>query len=164
MPRRPRKKPPGSGPGRIPILQLPPEGYEPLTDEEFAAYRPNGPRFLQQNRQKGWMLALAERHRLVPIRSSVISRNSLVRLLLPDLFPSTFREAARYTRDISDLDLALSSLGETRLIKVKTEKGLPPTLRVEASHEADAVDHLARLGLEPVKPRKPKGTPRKPVK
>lgn len=138
------------GPGRPPILPPPPPGYAPLTDEELVEYSQNKVHFMDRRKRAGWLLALAERHRLVPIRSSGHSRNSLARLLLPDLFSPGFRRIGQYTRNLNDLDLALSILGETRLVKVKVETGAPPTLRVEATTVAQAIDHLADLGIEPV--------------
>ncbi|MEL6799863.1 MAG: hypothetical protein AAFO80_08285 [Pseudomonadota bacterium] len=129
----------------------PPSGYRPLDEEELKRYTWSRPHFFIEQRRKSWALQLAERHRLVPIRSSVFATNCLVQHLLPDLFPHWYRPG-QYTRDMSDLDLALSTLGETRVVKVRTEKGLPPTLRVEASSRAEAIEHLANLGIEPVKP------------
>ena len=135
------------------ILPTPPPSYAPLSDVELAKYRSRAPAALLHWRRQSWLLQLAEHRRLVPIKGSLSARIFLVKRVLPNLFPATYRETGRYVRNDDDLELALGLLGDdTRKVEIKSGNKMPMTLRVVASSRADALDLLEGLGLDPTKP------------
>lgn len=106
----------------IPNLPRPPADYRPLGALERRVM--SAPGALDHNRRLGWMLALAERHGLVPVQGSIAARADLVRLLLPDRFGSDVT-AELYVANTDDMDLALGLLGNatTRPIRARLPTG-----------------------------------------
>lgn len=139
------------GAGRPPIVRPPKPGQHPLTEADLAEYRTNSRDFFNARRREGWLLQLAARHRLVPIRGSVSARVGLARHLLDDIFTGGVKPGP-WVRCMDDLDLALAMLGETKIVKATVNAGAGQaaiTLRVAALSRDEALDHLATLGIEP---------------
>ncbi|MCZ0813307.1 hypothetical protein N5A93_13765 [Roseovarius sp. EGI FJ00037] len=84
-----------------------PSNYQPATRLER---RTSTPDMLVHNRRLGWLLALADRHALLPrAEAKRQARIELAMLLLPDFFP-TADLASSYVADLGDLDVALGLL------------------------------------------------------
>ena len=129
-----------------------PDGFAPLSAEELEAYRRNAPLALLTWRRESWLLELAAKG-LVPIKGSVSARIFLVKRVLPELFPETYRATGRFVRCDDDLPTALEALGpETRKIVIETGNTQPMTVHVAASTRAAALDHLESCGLTPKNP------------
>ncbi len=132
-------------------LIKPPKGWQPLSPGERAEISRVGlPRMLLMNRRSGWMLEMAERHQVVPVRGSHRSYCALANLLLPDLFRTHHQRP--YVRDRSDLELARSLLGpDVRRVQAQVpghgEVGLDVGISPGQRH-SDAAARVRALGLK----------------
>ncbi|MEO1639246.1 MAG: hypothetical protein AAFU41_08365 [Pseudomonadota bacterium] len=91
------------------MVPAPPANYRPATLIE--RHRDVSENALAHNHRLGWLLQLVDRHGLIPVPDAPPHlRAALVLQLLPDLFDD-LDQAARYTANIDDAELALGLLG-----------------------------------------------------
>ncbi len=131
----------------IPNAPRPPSNYRPAGALERRLL--STPGALDHNRRLGWMLALAERHGLIPVQGSIAARADLVRLLLPDRFGSNVT-AEPYVATTDDMELALGLLGNATSQPIRARLPSGRTLKLVAFDETveAAAARLTDLGLE----------------